>query len=308
MEAGFSSGYPLFVYSYSSRGFPDLPARYAQTRQTVPTRLVSLYDLHYHLSDEDVSEPSTDQAQKRFLDSGNYEVAPFADTLEGEVPPGRLPWSDDLYVDVARAHTREGDVLVSFDDRSLPIDEQIRQANRLFGQVGVSGIRQDLLLHPNGATPDELATAIVQYAPQATIIGLTEKDIGIPWFLAVAYIRALRSALNSALGHYVPLHIFGCLDPRTLPYLFLAGADIFDGLSWMRYYFRKGRAYYAKEFEYEAPPDVLLDPARATQALLQHNVEELEQIRSNLQYFVYTGDYAQFRDCLQDLRSTEGAR
>src|SRR5260221_13350584 len=49
----------------------------------------------------------------------------------------------------------------------------------------------------------------------------------------------------------IPIHIFGCFDPQTIPYLFFSGADIFDGLSWMRYYFRDGHSFYYREFEYD---------------------------------------------------------
>ena len=295
----------MFIYSYSGRGFPDLAARYAETQGLAPTHLVSLYDLHHHLLDEGTQGVSGPQARGRFLDSGNYEVARFADTLEGEAPPGQLPWSAELYVASAKAHAREGDVLVSLDDRSLPVEDQIKQARALFRRIGLPGVKQDLLLHPNGTDPEALASIIASHAPQVEIVGLTEKDIGIPWFLAVAYLRGLRRALNTALGRYVLIHVFGCLDPRTLPYLFLSGADMFDGLAWMRYYFHKGHAYYAKEFEYEASPEELLDPAKATWALLQHNVAELEQLRSDLQYFVLTGDYTQLQACLEDLCAME---
>ncbi len=46
-------------------------------------------------------------------------------------------------------------------------------------------------------------------------------------------IAKLRKALDKA-GLNIPLHVFGSLDTVTTPLYFLAGADIFDGLTWLR--------------------------------------------------------------------------
>ncbi len=38
-------------------------------------------------------------------------------------------------------------------------------------------------------------------------------------------------------GIQKPIHIFGSLDPVVSPMYFMAGADIFDGLDWIRFSF-----------------------------------------------------------------------
>lgn len=295
--------FPLFVYSYSSRGFADLPERYRATRNLVPVQLVSLYDHHYHLSCSGMPITQEDATAIRFFDSGTYETEEFADTPGFHEPPGKQPWSEELYIESAKSIVRTGDVLVSYDDRSLSIVDQVKQGLVLFERAELQGIKRDLLLHPNGTPPDALAKVIIELAPDIDIIGLTEKDIGFPWFIAASYIRQLRMNLDSSLERYIPIHIFGCFDPQTIPYLFFSGADIFDGLSWMRYYFRDGHSFYYKEFEYDTQLEKLLDPKVAMQNLLGHNVEELERLRADLQYAVLTRDVSQFKICLENLQA-----
>ncbi len=144
-----------------------------------------------------------------------------------------------------------------------------------------------------------------RYGIDIDIVGLTEKDIGFPWFITASYIHQLRITLDDVLGRYVPIHVFGCFDPQTIAYLFFAGADIFDGLAWMRYYFHNGHAFYSREFEYKAPPEQLLKPWDAAKNLLRHNVEELERLRTDLRYAVLTRDVSQFEECLENLKIFE---
>src|SRR5258708_1915697 len=56
-------------------------------------------------------------------------------------------------------------------------------------------------------------------------------------------ISKIRLALNDE-GISAPIHVFGSLDPVSSPLYFLAGAEIFDGLTWLRYGYRNGVAAY----------------------------------------------------------------
>ncbi len=296
--------FPLFVYSYSSRGFPDLPERFSATKDLAQIRLVSLYDVYYYLHHLDISNTLQTQPTIRFLDSGRYEVEVLGNIWQSEQQfPGPQPWSEELYVETANNIAQEGDVLVSYDDRSISPVDQIKKSLALFARIGVRDFKQDLLLHPNGIAPDALAESVADLAPDIEVIGLTEKDIGFPWFIGASYIHQLRTKLNALTGRYIPIHIFGCFDPLTIPYLFFSGADIFDGLAWMRYYFRDGHAFYDKEFEYETSPEGLLLPDEAIRSLLAHNVEELERLRADIRYSVLTHDLSQFERCLEHLKA-----
>jgi len=229
----------------------------------------------------------------------------FRDEWQTEQLPGQQLWSEELYIESAKNTAHEGDVLVSYDDRLLSLDDQIKKSLALFANIGVRDVKWDLLLHPNGVAPDVLAEAIADLPPDIDIIGLTEKDIGFSWFIAASYIHQLRTKLDTLLERYIPIHIFGCFDPQTIPYLFFSGADIFDGLAWMRYYFRDGHAFYGKEFEYDTSPEKLLEPDGAMRSLLAHNVEELERLRTDIRYSVLTRDLSQFVRCLENLKVFE---
>src|SRR6266702_7406296 len=189
---------PLFVYSYSSRGFSDLPERYIATRNLVPVQLVSLYDLHHYLSCLGMPITQEDETAIRFFDSGTYETEGPADTPGFHEPPGKQPWSEELYIESAKNTVHAGDVLVSYDERSLSLVDQVKQSLVLFERTELQGIKRDLLLHPNGASPDALAKVIIELAPDIDIIGLTEKDLGYPWFIAASYIHQLRLKLDSS--------------------------------------------------------------------------------------------------------------
>src|SRR5436309_101696 len=84
--------FPLFVYSYSSRGFPDLRERYAATHQLAPAQLISLYDLHYSLLSSTSTGALSDDGCNRFVDSGGYEVYPTVSSYGLEGAPGQRPW------------------------------------------------------------------------------------------------------------------------------------------------------------------------------------------------------------------------
>ena len=53
----------------------------------------------------------------------------------------------------------------------------------------------------------------------------------------------LRRAMDEA-GVTAPLHIFGALDPLSVCLYFLSGAEMFDGLTWIRYGYEDGRCLY----------------------------------------------------------------
>lgn len=277
-------------------------------RPSTPVYLISLYDLHHHIDQHETAATASSRDQRRFLDSGGYEIGTTSDSWHSDISPGSKPWTPELYVMTARTHGRPSDTLVSFDRPELSLGEQVQQGMALFAEVDLAGVARDLLVHPNGATPEAVTDAVAYFAPDIDILGLTEKDIGYPWFLGAAFIRELRCRLDARLGRYLPIHVFGCLDPKTLPHLFFAGADIFDGLAWMRYYFRDGHAFYAKEIEYDGPPATLLDPGSGARFLLAHNIEELSKLQADLQYSVSAGDPSLFTDCLDALLGLEEAQ
>src|SRR5260370_42164202 len=89
---------PLFVYSYSSRGFSDLPERYLATRDVAPIQLLSLYDLHHYLHAPELLHAPEFRTTARFLDSGADETEGLSDIWSKQNRAGQPLWAHELYV------------------------------------------------------------------------------------------------------------------------------------------------------------------------------------------------------------------
>jgi hypothetical protein len=74
-------------------------------------------------------------------------------------------------------------------------------------------------------------------------VGFTEKELGDSYLSRLTTLARLRIVLDEA-GISAPIHLFGALDPLFTPLYFAAGAEIFDGLSWMRYGYSGGLAVH----------------------------------------------------------------
>ncbi len=80
------------------------------------------------------------------------------------------------------------------------------------------------------------------------IIGVPEKDLGRNLIDRLRRIALFRRRLNQA-GITSPLQIWGGLDPLTTPLLFFSGAEIFDGISWLRYAYTRGVAVSRESYQ-----------------------------------------------------------
>ena len=175
------------------------------------------------------------------IDSGGYETLKLSDT-EARI---RSDWSSATYAEtLAQWPASIAAVAVSYDDARdklrLNIGEQIVAARMMFKRRADLG--RCMLLKPPGDKP---VLDCVDVAPHVAdlesfdVIALTEKEAGQSMVERLATITALRAMLTEASLN-LPIHVFGGLDPLMTPLYLLAGADIFDGLSWLRYGYRDG--------------------------------------------------------------------
>jgi hypothetical protein len=180
------------------------------------------------------------------MDSGGYEASLNPDLCE--VAPSKtipLAWDQIRHEDVlARLQFETPTVLVSYDHpgRTVSLEQQVAEAQELFSRFPRAA--GTLLLKPSmkdGAflRLDRIVERVELLAPFA-IIGATEKELGNTLLQRMLNIARLRRALT-AIGLDTPIHVFGSLDTVLPPLYFLAGADIFDGLTWLRYAFRDGQ-------------------------------------------------------------------
>ena len=237
---------PLLVPSFSSR-VPEIDKILKASEEFVAgPLLVSAYDIHYHK----ITPPFDFGSGVIFLDSGGYEVSRQLDLseVEDQSDAPRLPWSEERYGEVLAVwKSRLPTVIVSYDHprERRSIAEQIKKAADL--AKGRKDILRELLIKPETREQNYVQfDSVVKSVRQLDVfdaIGLTEKEIGNSILQRMENIATLRIALDK-VGLETPIHLFGSLDTVTTMFYFVAGADIFDGLTWLRYAFRDGLTVY----------------------------------------------------------------
>ena len=143
------------------------------------------------------------------------------------------------------------------------------------------------------------------------IVGITEMELGGSTLERMASIARIRIAMT-AEGVDIPLHIFGSLDPVCTPLYFLAGADIFDGLSWVRFSYSDDMAVYHKNhipLQFGITESDNLSLARSYDA----NLHYLSELKTRLMRYLLDGDETRlgrhggfFARSLDDLRVVVG--
>lgn len=121
------------------------------------------------------------------------------------------------------------------------------------------------------------------------MIGLTEKELGKSIFERMKTIANLRIIMKEQ-DIEKPIHIFGSLDPIITPLYFLSGADIFDGLSWLKFNFTEDAAMYVDS--YGVKKNNIFDPVEfySTRAIYD-NISFIRKLTQDLRQFVTTNDF-----------------
>ncbi|MBD2186431.1 hypothetical protein [Aerosakkonema funiforme] len=236
---------PLVIPSFSSRGFPYVKDIYISLKKYLSkVSLVSAYDLyHEYLNMEEIY--SSDVV---FIDSGGYEAKLVVDLNDAYVDDRYAKdWTPDYHQMILnRWQPLSQLVFVSYDHETHQlISNQIESANSLFQKY--PEVASDFLCKPEseGAKLVDVNSLIKNAHNLASfsILGITEKELGETLLERCQNLLRIRAALQEQ-GLQTPIHIFGCLEPLTVISYFLCGADIFDGLSWLRFAFVDGLATY----------------------------------------------------------------
>jgi len=240
---------PLLVPSFSSKGFPDINKIIHYCSELIDgVMLVSAYDIHYGQISENL-----DFASLIFLDSGGYEASrdkELSDTGDRDHRP--RDWTRDMHeAQLAQWNPTTPSVLISYDSPKdkLPLDEQIARARAMAPRR--TGVIREILLKPKKSNQirlhmDNVLKRIHSLA-EFDIIGVTEKEVGNSLIDRMKNIALLRRGLSKS-GLNTPIHVFGSLDTISTPLYFLAGADIFDGLTWLRYAYHEGNTIYRHNY------------------------------------------------------------
>ena len=210
--------------------------------------LLSAYDIHHRfLADADslVSDYAnscyTDQ-KLLIIDSGWYEHHVYRRSMFFDQEPPR-PWSMVLYertIDNLNPGIRP--LVVSWDEPNPEsYESQIDHTETFFKHRRHTA--STILLKPPASTTfhdfQMLRPDLVHTLDLFDVIGVTDDELGDSILDRLVQVAKLRRLLDTAHVQ-APIHVFGGLDPLMTPLLFAAGAEIFDGLGWLRYVYRDG--------------------------------------------------------------------
>ena len=239
---------PLLVPSFSSKAAQDISSHFdALVDRITESFLVSAYDVHYN----SLKVPSAAVAEVMFLDSGGYEAQQDHDVSDPLYPSlAPQPWTvDDHHRVLSELNTLMKTIAISFDhpDTRMTFGDQIECAISMFEKYPNLG--REILFKPERLDESHLdvprLAAEARHFAEFDVIGVTETELGRSIVDRMVNIAHLRDAMRSA-GIVKPLHIFGSLDPICSTLYFLAGADIFDGLTWLRFSYMDDMTVYHK--------------------------------------------------------------
>lgn len=285
---------PILLPSFSSKGFPKIKKILEVMEEYIYEEiLVSAYDVHFGLVD-----PPFDFATTIFLDSGGYEAskdAELSETFDKTHIPNN--WSPDLYSSVVETwESTSPTVFVSFDSPKYraTISEQISRARNL--KLPAGNHAKCLLIKPEteASIRLRLSTIIPEIRNMSgfEIIGVTEKEVGNSILNRMINIARIRQELDR---HHVdiPIHVFGSLDTITTYLYFVAGADIFDGLTWLRYAFFDDDTIYRHAFG--ARKELFNTNSDIVEAMCwSNNYHHMQTMRLNMIKFLADKDFGHF--------------
>jgi hypothetical protein len=279
---------PLLVPSFSSRGFPGIGEFIEALRPDIGDLcLVSAFDV----VNGRVPQSFETLADIVLLDSGLYESSSTAVAVDTHLPhPGWEDWTRTDYrrflSEVAARLPMTNAIVVSYDTYA-PLAAQVEAAHDDFSVL--SGVALDFLIKPErqGDTLGDLNPRVPDLA-QFDVLGVTERELGRSALARCRALLRLRRALNTA-SLEIPLHVFGSITPAAVTAYFLCGADVFDGLNWLRVSLDQLWAGAPSEFAV-AHGLGHLDDREVELRLWRQNLGALRQTQAALRRFAADGD------------------
>jgi len=295
---------PRLIPSFSSKGFPFVESKKSKRKTSeandaleltgatiTDSILISAYDVfHKYLVKP---ERFYDNKELIMIDSGGYELSLEFDSTEPKQSPYEPEKSFDArsYEDILSTLPKGHPIAVTnFDHESVGKDfeKQIQSAQALFNRY--PEFLSDFIIRPSGRARFVNVDDIIRHIEKMRrfhIIGLTEKELGVSLLDKLVSIANLRSAMNRK-GMDTPIHVWGGLDPVTSPLYFCAGAEIFDGVSWLRYGYY-GDAAIPRDAYTALDLGVQTSWRRAQAIRLAKNLSYLEALTIRMRTFVDEG-------------------
>ena len=236
------------IPSFSSKAGGDVVEIFETLKLSIiESFLVSAYDVKYN----GLILPDNALSEVMFLDSGGYEASKDFELLDPVYPSAEpLAWSKEEYRAILEVVDPIMPTFITAFDHPLERSSfslQIEAAIETFKDF--PGLGREILFKPELIEQEFID--IPSLMPHVSsflefdVVGMTETELGGSILDRMANIARIRTAMDNERVTR-PLHIFGSLDPVCTPLYFLAGADIFDGLSWIRFSYRDDIAVYHK--------------------------------------------------------------
>lgn len=248
---------PLVVPSFSSSGFPDAACIYSEMKDSLyGVCLISALDLAYGSIPADV----TDEVNLVLVDSGMYEVRKTVGAPIYSLPPvAGHNWSRQKYSRAAGGIDPIANTILVNYDCPGPMTQQIKHAVEDFSYAPYAA--SDFLVKPE--SPSRLVNIgrLATYSEelkQFNIVGITAEEAGDSLKERCRKLVMLRNTLLDA-GLDLPIHVFGALKPIEVLAYFFCGADVFDGLSWLRFSFNGNGSIPIEEAAFEDGKEDLTD-------------------------------------------------
>lgn len=206
--------------------------------------LVSAYDLYYDY----INPLEIYESDILFVDSGGYErdqEHDLSNVYSGKYTPEK--WTEEMHLEEIKKVDLLGNiVLVNYDhEKKFALSEQVERAEKFFGLF--PDFLSDFLCKPTNGSHSFIDISDfcnnIHLMSSFSIIGFTEKELGNSILERCTNIYKIRFELEKE-NIQTPIHIFGCLDPLNILAYYMCGADIFDGLSWLRYSFENNIPSY----------------------------------------------------------------
>ena len=296
---------PLLIPSFSSKGFDFITERQSKPKKILSiatnaleefgrylaeSYLLSAYDIHH----KHFRRPNRffGNTALIFLDSGGYELSPEFDSSEPKLTPVReLPFTRDDYTgtlnSLCRKHNENPFVIANYDwgTKNQSFKHQIKDARAIFKKHPYWA--SNFLLKPHTANSKVIdidnVIPVLQELREFNVIGITEKELGKNLIDRLKRLTSLRLELNKR-SIKAPIHVWGGLDPLITPLYFFAGADMFDGVSWLRYSYHDGVAVNRESYPVLSG-SLTLSKDHSIALAINENLRVLQGIATSLRSF-----------------------
>lgn len=305
---GVSIKTPLLVPSFSSKGFTIKNGKSNVSAPLLLSRgfleecmLVSAFDIYHSL----IPEPDKFAycTETVILDSGGYEsssIYDFSGIIEYDGDSEKInEWNiEKLESVIENWSERYPAIIVNFDHGNIrkSLNEQISEANSFFHKypktLNIFLIKPETSKQPMIQINNILES--IHLFDQFDIIGLAEKELGDSMLMRMRNIYKIRKRMDE-MKNSNPIHVFGSLDPVSSVLYFLAGAEIFDGLTWLRFSYFNNSAIYINNFSvfYNEFGIAKTDTQIKIDSII-NNIRFLTKMKYAMINFIKTGKFVEF--------------